>query len=350
MTDLHEVVAAVVRSALVDEAMAEGLKRHIDILKERSQRLAERARTRREIARDAMVEVDVRKIQAPDFTVSVRPGSPALVVTDERSLPSSYWRPRDPTPRSGWPSQRPEGWLTNRRSRALKSGTGAQREDQVMGFSDKQVRALARGVPARAIRSRLRAGRELSYIEGWYVVSQANRIFGFDGWDRETVETKCIMAREARGTVTAIYSARVRITVRTGDAVIVRDGHGTGEAHGDSAGEVHDRALKAAETDATKRALATFGKAFGLELYAGGRRPSRPAARDEPDRTATNPSVVTPCVRVPREPDDDTDPWRLDPSKRPRQRRVQAWPAPTRRPYPAKRRSRRNPQTAVIRP
>jgi hypothetical protein len=30
---------------------------------------------------------------------------------------------------------------------------------------------------------------------------------------------------------------------------------------------VHDIALKAAETDATKRALATFGKPFGLELY-----------------------------------------------------------------------------------
>ena len=52
-------------------------------------------------------------------------------------------------------------------------------------------------------------------------------------------------------------------------AVIVREGHGTGEAHGASAGEVHDRALKTAETDATKRALATFGKAFGLALYAG---------------------------------------------------------------------------------
>ena len=34
-----------------------------------------------------------------------------------------------------------------------------------------------------------------------------------------------------------------------------------------SPGEVHDIALKAAETDATKRALATFGKPFGLELY-----------------------------------------------------------------------------------
>jgi hypothetical protein len=31
-------------------------------------------------------------------------------------------------------------------------------------------------------------------------------------------------------------------------------------------------ALKAAETDATKRALATFGKPFGLDLYRGGNR------------------------------------------------------------------------------
>ena len=50
-------------------------------------------------------------------------------------------------------------------------------------------------------------------------------------------------------------------------ATIIREGHGTGEGRGTSPGEVHDIALKAAETDATKRALATFGKPFGLELY-----------------------------------------------------------------------------------
>ena len=41
---------------------------------------------------------------------------------------------------------------------------------------------------------------------------------------------------------------------------------------GESPGEVHDIALKAAETDATKRALATFGKPFGLELYRKDKR------------------------------------------------------------------------------
>ena len=99
-----------------------------------------------------------------------------------------------------------------------------------MGFSDEQLRALSRSVPQRSIRSRTSAGKELSYVEGWYVVAEANRIFGFDGWDRETVETKCLVGREVRGAYTAIYSARVRVTVRAGDAVIIRDGHGTGEA------------------------------------------------------------------------------------------------------------------------
>ena len=96
LTDLHEVVAAVVRFALLDEAMAEGLKGHIQTLHDRLQRLMERASRRRRIARDAMVEVDVRKIAAPDFTLSVRPGSPALVVTDEKVIPDPYWLPREP--------------------------------------------------------------------------------------------------------------------------------------------------------------------------------------------------------------------------------------------------------------
>ena len=147
-----------------------------------------------------------------------------------------------------------------------------------MAFSEKQVRSLSRSVPAQAIRTRMSGGKELTFIEGWYAVDRANRIFGFDGWDRETVETKCVQAREARGTFMAVYLAKVRISVRMSDGLVVREGHGTGEGQGGSAAEVHDRALKAAETDATKRALATFGKAFGLALYAGKAANRRPAS------------------------------------------------------------------------
>ena len=119
----------------------------------------------------------------------------------------------------------------------------------------------------RCVRKREVNGRELSYLEGWFVISEANRIFGFDAWSRETVETKCVLARENRGAFLAVYTARVRITVHAGGAVTIREGHGTGEGRGSSPGEAHDLAIKAAETDATKRALATFGKPFGLALY-----------------------------------------------------------------------------------
>ena len=143
-----------------------------------------------------------------------------------------------------------------------------------MGFSAKQVLALRRNIDHRHVRTRQINGRELSYVEGWYAISEANRIFGFDGWNRETIESKCVLARENRGTFLAVYTARVRITVHAHGAAIIREGHGTGEGRGSSPGEVHDIALKAAETDATKRALATFGKPFGLALYANGKTAS----------------------------------------------------------------------------
>ena len=158
----------------------------------------------------------------------------------------------------------------------------------MMGFSAKQVQALLRQPNGRHIRTREAHGRELSYLEGWYAISEANRIFGFDGWNRETIESKCVLARENRGSFLAVYIARVRVTVHADGATIIREGHGTGEGHGTSPGEVHDIAVKAAETDATKRALATFGKPFGLALYANGRIvPSTKTLGPEPKPAAT---------------------------------------------------------------
>jgi recombination DNA repair RAD52 pathway protein len=146
-----------------------------------------------------------------------------------------------------------------------------------MGFSAKQIQALRRNLDSRQIRTREANGRELSYIEGWFTISEANRIFGFDGWSRETIESRCVLARENRGAFLAVYVAKVRISVQAAATTIIREGHGSGEGRGASPGEVHDIALKAAETDATKRAFATFGKPFGLELYRQNRTPGDPS-------------------------------------------------------------------------
>ena len=69
------------------------------------------------------------------------------------------------------------------------------------------------------------------------------------------------------GETVCFYSTKVRITVRAGETVTVREGIGTGFGRAPQPELAHDIALKAAETDATKRALATFGNPFGLALY-----------------------------------------------------------------------------------
>ena len=96
LTDVHEILAAIVRAALADEALAAGLKGRITEMQERLERLQERALKRRQIAKDTMVELDLKKLTAPDFSVSVRPGMPALLVIDEAAVPSIYWEPREP--------------------------------------------------------------------------------------------------------------------------------------------------------------------------------------------------------------------------------------------------------------
>jgi len=96
LTDLHEIVAAIVRAALSDEALATGLKGRIAEMQDRLNRLQDCASKRRQIAKDVMVDLDIKKITAPDFTVSIRPGMPSLLVLDETAVPSIYWQPAAP--------------------------------------------------------------------------------------------------------------------------------------------------------------------------------------------------------------------------------------------------------------
>ena len=96
LTNLHEIIAAIIRSALSDEVLVAGLKGRIGQIQERLGRLEDRACKRRQIAKDVMVESEIKKITAPDFTVSIRPGSASLVVVDEAVIPQAFWEPREP--------------------------------------------------------------------------------------------------------------------------------------------------------------------------------------------------------------------------------------------------------------
>jgi Siphovirus Gp157 len=77
-------------------ALASGLEGRIGEMQARRDRLQDRAAKRRQIAKDVMVELDLKKLSAPDFTASIRPGTPTLIVIDEAAVPSIYWEPREP--------------------------------------------------------------------------------------------------------------------------------------------------------------------------------------------------------------------------------------------------------------
>jgi hypothetical protein len=96
ITDLHEMIAAVIRSALVDEALQLGLRSRLDDMKKRLSRLELRCEKKRELALEAMSETGLRKLEQPDFTASVRAGLPALVVVIETEIPHLYWVPQPP--------------------------------------------------------------------------------------------------------------------------------------------------------------------------------------------------------------------------------------------------------------
>lgn len=136
-----------------------------------------------------------------------------------------------------------------------------------MAFTEAQVKSLQAKLSGKHVRTRQVQDTTLRYVEGWHVIAEANRIFGFDAWDRRTLSTDCVWANSTNNYYAAAYTAKVRIAVRAGAMTITREGCGSGEAKAITPGQAHELALKAAETDATKRALATFGNPFGLALY-----------------------------------------------------------------------------------
>jgi hypothetical protein len=96
MTDLPEMIAAVLRSALVDLALARGLRGRLAEMQERLARLEDGAHKKRHLVTSVMERAEMPKLIEPDFTVTLRRTPPALRVVHEDDVPAEFGRPQPP--------------------------------------------------------------------------------------------------------------------------------------------------------------------------------------------------------------------------------------------------------------
>lgn len=128
--------------------------------------------------------------------------------------------------------------------------------------------------------SRVKQLKGSAHLEAWDVRRHLTRVFGFGGWDVETLELALVAQVEhppakpgERPRWTVVYRAQVRLVVKAGDGTPLA--HFEDAAVGDAAnqpvlGDAHDLAAKAALSGALKRAAVNLGDGFGLSLYNDG--------------------------------------------------------------------------------
>ena len=152
-------------------------------------------------------------------------------------------------------------------------------------FTDEQIEVLLKPLASTRIAKRNISGSSMSYLQAYDVRAHMIRMFGFGGFDIETLD--CDLVYEMERTIgqdkkpgyDIAYRARVRLEVAgepTGEDGYAERAVYTEVAIGNAVGPVsnradlHDNAAKSAVSDAMKRCAINLGTQFGLGLYNSG--------------------------------------------------------------------------------
>ncbi len=91
-TSLHEAAREMLHYVQDRQAMAAGIDLWIDTLKQRRDRLELGAEGGRHVLFSLMQSAGIRHLQLPEATLSIRNGSPKVIITDEAVLPETFVR------------------------------------------------------------------------------------------------------------------------------------------------------------------------------------------------------------------------------------------------------------------
>lgn len=179
-----------------------------------------------------------------------------------------------------------------------------------MSFTAEQTAFLQAPLSSANVKGRKQGGGTVSYIESWHAESEANRIFGFDGWDSVIKDLRMVSEREViigKGSNyekpgwSVSYVCIVSVPVRTANGVVLREGVGAGHGIDADLGQAHESAVKESASDAEKRALKTFGNQFGLALY------DKTQANVVTEQTASDMAIA--LLRSCKTPDEFKETW-----------------------------------------
>jgi hypothetical protein len=140
-------------------------------------------------------------------------------------------------------------------------------------LSQPQIDILLRPIHPRRVAVR----QGLSYVEGYDIRAELNRVFGFGRWST-TILGQTLIAEDQvemnnkRPGWNVIYRTSLRLIVRNPDGSLLaeyEEAH-VGESTHPVRGEAHGNALTNSTTYALKRCAINLGDQFGLSLYGKG--------------------------------------------------------------------------------
>jgi DNA repair and recombination protein RAD52 len=141
-------------------------------------------------------------------------------------------------------------------------------------------------------------GPKGDYLEGWHVINELNRVFGFDGWSYSIDLSKdaLVEGKDSKGQPQwqAAYTCVCTLTV----GAVSRQDVGFGSGFAKMIGDAVEGATKEAATDALKRCARTFGNIFGLALYDKSRANVQSAPAELADASMKMIDAIDACETI----------------------------------------------------
>lgn len=145
-------------------------------------------------------------------------------------------------------------------------------------------------------------GPKGDYLEGWHVINELNRVFGFDGWSysielsKDALEQVEVIKpnKPPEKQWQAAYTCVCTLTV----GAVSRQDVGFGSGFAKMIGDAVEGATKEAATDALKRCARTFGNIFGLALYDKSRANVQSVAPELADASMKMIDAIDACETI----------------------------------------------------